>query len=153
MPAAAKSGVKAISAGFIHSVALKKDGTIVVWGGNFSGQKKVPASAKSKVRAIAAGTHHNLAIISWSKAPVPVISGKAKVGAVLKAKPGAWSPKPTSFKYQWYRSGKAIPKATKSSYKLVKADAGKTIKVKVTGVKSGYPKLSKTSKPTKKVTK
>jgi hypothetical protein len=43
------------------------------------------------------------------------------------------------------RDGKTIKGATKSSYKLVKADAGKKISVKVTGTKTGYTTVSKTS--------
>ena len=88
---------------------------------------------------------------AWAKVPTPTIKGKAKVGKVLKAEPGTWKPKPTSFKYQWYRSGKAIKNATKSSYKVKKADIGKTIKVKVTASKKGFAKTSKKSKATKKV--
>ena len=63
----------------------------------------------------------------------------------------SWSPKPTTFKYQWYRNGTAIKGATKSSYKLTSADKGKTIKVKVTGAKAGYKTKSKTSKATRAV--
>lgn len=82
----------------------------------------------------------------------PTISGSAKVGKKLTAKLGAWNPKPT-FSYQWYRSGKAIAKATKSSYKVTASDLKKTLKVKVTAKKSGYETLAKTSKATAKVVK
>ncbi|MFT3942414.1 MAG: leucine-rich repeat domain-containing protein [Ancrocorticia sp.] len=81
----------------------------------------------------------------------PTISGKAKVGEKLTAKPGKWTTG-TTFKYQWLADGKAIKGATKSSYTLKAADAGKKISVKVTGTKSGYTTLSKTSKATAKVT-
>ena len=47
--------------------------------------------------------------------------------------------------YQWYRAGVAISGATSSTYKLVAADKGSGIKVKVTGTKSGYTTVSKTS--------
>ncbi len=79
----------------------------------------------------------------------PTISGTVKVGKKLTAKPGTWSPKP-AFSYQWYRSGKKISQATKSTYTLTASDKGKTITVKVTGKKSGYTTASKTSKATKK---
>jgi len=63
VPAAARSGVTAIAAGTFHSLALKKDGSVVAWGCvgppdaiiHF-GQCRVPASARSGVIAIAAGT-------------------------------------------------------------------------------------------------
>ncbi|MDR1790900.1 MAG: hypothetical protein LBR20_04485 [Propionibacteriaceae bacterium] len=83
---------------------------------------------------------------SFKKAPNPTISGTAKVGKTLKAK-AKFDPKPT-YSYQWYRDGKAIKHATKSSYKLVKADKNKKITVKVTGSKSGYKAASRTSEAT-----
>lgn len=78
------------------------------------------------------------------KAATPTISGIPKVGSRLTAKPGSWT-SGTTFAYQWKRGGTAISGATKSSYKLVAADAGKKITVTVTGTKSGYTKLVKTS--------
>ena len=83
--------------------------------------------------------------LSLTKTPTPKITGTAKVGSTLKANPGTWAPAPVSLTYQWLRNGKAIAKATKSSYKLVKADKGKKIAVKVTGSKAGYQKVAKTS--------
>lgn len=54
-------GVKAISAGQLHSVALKKDGTVVAWGDNSGNQRDVPVGL-SGVAAIAAGGYHTLAL-------------------------------------------------------------------------------------------
>jgi len=81
----------------------------------------------------------------------PSISGNATIGTWIKLDPGTWSPSGVKFKYQWYRSGKAVKGGTSDFYKLTSADRGKTVAVKVTGSKSGYPNLSKTSKPTAKV--
>mgnify|MGYP003704356425 CR=1 FL=1 len=50
----------------------------------------------------------------------PKISGTAKVGSTLTAKPGTWTSK-TTFSYQWYANGKAISKATKVTYKIPKS--------------------------------
>ncbi len=82
---------------------------------------------------------------------VPKIKGSARVGYTLKADGGEWSPTPSSLKYRWYRSGKAISKATKSSYKITKKDAGNTITVKVTASRSDHQQGVKTSAPSKKV--
>ena len=82
--------------------------------------------------------------IALTKAPV--VTGKAKVGTKLKATQGSWSPAPAKVTYQWKRGGKAIKKATKATYKLTKADAGKKITVTVTATRSGYAKASATSK-------
>jgi hypothetical protein len=81
----------------------------------------------------------------------PKISGKAIVGRTLKAVATGWAPAGLKLSYQWYRNGKAIKGATKASYKLVKADKGKTLKVKVTGAKAGFKSASKVSKATARV--
>jgi hypothetical protein len=86
----------------------------------------------------------------FKKKPTPKITGTAKVGKKLKAKPGAWSPK-AKYTYQWYANGKAIKGATKATLTLKKAQKGKKITVKVTAKKSGYNAVTKTSKATKKV--
>ncbi|MGZ5369599.1 MAG: CHAP domain-containing protein [Aeromicrobium sp.] len=78
----------------------------------------------------------------------PSISGKATIGTWIRLNPGKWSPSGVSFTYQWYRSGKAVTGGTRDVYKLTTADRGKTVAVKVTGHKSGYPNLSRMSKPT-----
>lgn len=82
-------------------------------------------------------------------AGTPTITGAMAVGSTLKAKPGSWTKK-TKFTYQWLRDGAKISKATKSSYKLTKADAGKLITVQVTGKLSGYATVAKTSQNTVK---
>ena len=84
-------------------------------------------------------------------APTPKLSGNAKVGKKLTVKAGTWKPAGVTVSYQWYRSGKAIKSANKASYKIVKADKGKKISVKVTGMKAGYTTVVKASKVTKKV--
>jgi len=79
---------------------------------------------------------------TFTSTPSPKISGTRKAGKTLTAKAGPWSPKP-QLGYKWYRSGKAIKSATKSTYKLTSADRHKTITVKVTASLSGYSTTSK----------
>jgi hypothetical protein len=73
----------------------------------------------------------------------PSISGTAAVGSVLTASTGTWTgTTPITYSYQWQRCDKAgancssISGATASSYKLVSADAGSTLRVVVTAVNS-----------------
>jgi hypothetical protein len=89
-------------------------------------------------------------VVKRFSAPAPKISGTARQGAKLTAKPGTWSPIPT-FTYQWYRDGVAISGATKSTRTLAAADVGAKITVKVTGRKSGYLTATKTSAATSAV--
>jgi hypothetical protein len=85
---------------------------------------------------------------SFSTRPIPTVSGTAQVGQRLTAVPGGWSPTPTSYSYQWYRSGSAIKGATQATYLVASADAGKTLRVKVTARRAGYASVSKTSQST-----
>jgi uncharacterized repeat protein (TIGR01451 family) len=64
VPIATVSGVTAIAAGHLHSLALKQDGGVVAWGcaGTDTGQCVVPAAAAHGVTAIAAGGWHSLAL-------------------------------------------------------------------------------------------
>ncbi len=83
------------------------------------------------------------------------VSGTAKVGKTLTAVHGEWdagSAKVT-YAYQWYRDGKAISKATGSTYKVTSADVGKRLKAKVVAKASGYLDGQAVTKETAKVTK
>jgi hypothetical protein len=84
------------------------------------------------------------AAATFATAPVPTITGTAKIASTLTANPGTWTPLP-SFTYQWKRGGTAITGATAATYKPAAADAGTTLTVTVTGTKTGYTTVSKTS--------
>lgn len=74
--------------------------------------------------------------------PVPLYSGTAKVGHTLTALPRQWGPGEVDLTYQWYRDGAdgqaKIDGATKVTYKLVAADAGHRLRVRVSGSKPGF---------------
>ena len=61
LPPAAKSGVVAISADAIHSLALKNDGSVVAWGFNGYGQSDVPSAAQKGIVAVRDGDFYSLA--------------------------------------------------------------------------------------------
>lgn len=73
------------------------------------------------------------------------ITGTTKAGSTLTAASGSWGPAPVTLTYQWKRTGVNIIGATKATYALVGADAGKQISVTVTGTKLGYTTASTTS--------
>ena len=68
----------------------------------------------------------------------PTISGTPTVGQTLTANDGTWSNAPTSFAYQWLRcngggnSCANVANGTLKTYTLVGADAGHTMRVRVT---------------------
>jgi alpha-tubulin suppressor-like RCC1 family protein len=59
--ATVRAAPSAVAAGVGHSLALKAEGTIAVWGDNSHGQLNTPPSATNVV-AIAAGDYHSLAL-------------------------------------------------------------------------------------------
>lgn len=70
----------------------------------------------------------------------PEVSGDTTVGSTLTVDPGWWDSQesPSTFAYQWLRDGAPISGATKSTYKLVTADKGHVVTVKVTGSAPDY---------------
>jgi hypothetical protein len=80
----------------------------------------------------------------------PKISGTATVRKRLTAKTTGWMAG-LSYSYQWLRNGANISGATRSTYKLVKADGKKRISVRVTATREGYTPVAATSGSTRKV--
>jgi hypothetical protein len=111
---------------------------------------KVTAKRAGYVSTTVSSTKTAKVVAGTLAAPTPRISGTAKVGEKLTAKPGTWTTG-TKLTYQWYSGGTKISGATKSTYTLKSAQKGKWVKVKVTGKKTGYVTVTKTSDATAKV--
>jgi len=62
----------------------------------------------------------------------PVVSGTATVGSTLSCTMGNWSYVPTSYRYQWRRSGANIAGATNPTYVLGALDSGTNVNCQVT---------------------
>jgi len=68
----------------------------------------------------------------------PTVTGTPTVGQTLTAGDGTWANTPTSYAYQWLRCSTAgascvnVPNGTQKTYTLVGADAGHTMRVRVT---------------------
>jgi hypothetical protein len=70
----------------------------------------------------------------------PLVTGQARVGAVLTTTNGGWSPAATSYAYQWQRKVAGtfadIAGATAQTYTLAAADAGTVVRAEVTATNS-----------------
>src|SRR6266516_6546315 len=73
-----------------------------------------------------------------SNTTLPTIAGTPTVGQTLTASDGTWSNSPTTFAYQWLRCNSggnscvSVANGTQKTYTLVGADAGHTMRVRVT---------------------
>ena len=69
---------------------------------------------------------------------LPHVSGRARVGKKLSGTHGAWTYSPTSYRFQWLRCNghgarcSTIRRATHSTYKLAKHDAGHRLRLRIT---------------------
>ncbi|GAA1962065.1 hypothetical protein GCM10009776_25900 [Microbacterium deminutum] len=153
----AKPGTWTVGTAFTY--AWLRDGTAIT--GATASAYKLTASDKGKQISVkVTGRKSGVTTVSRTSAKTavvaagtlttatPTVSGTKRVGYTLTAVPGTWGPSPVTLTFQWYRNGAAISNATASTYKLVSADIGKTMTVKVTGSKSGYASASKTSAAT-----
>ncbi|KQY59770.1 hypothetical protein ASD11_09540 [Aeromicrobium sp. Root495] len=68
----------------------------------------------------------------------PSISGTVRVGKVVKAKVGTWSPSGLTYQYRWKVNGQAIKGATRSTYKIPASARKKRLSVVVKASRSGY---------------
>jgi hypothetical protein len=95
-----------------------------------------PYGSGAAATSAASGTVQGLAPVNTAP---PAIDGTAVQGETLTASSGSWDNSPTAYSYQWQRCDSAgnncsniSGAAIYSSYTLVYADAGSTIRVRVT---------------------
>ena len=68
----------------------------------------------------------------------PEISGSAKVGDVVEANPGTWTPAHLTYSYRWLRDGLAIEGATSLRYQIAASDLDSKLSVEVTARRDGF---------------
>jgi hypothetical protein len=76
----------------------------------------------------------------------PSESGRAAVGRRLSVSDGVWSPRVSDVDDQWFRGRQAIPRATRSDYRVVAADRGARLRVVVRVARAGYDDSSATAR-------
>lgn len=142
----------------VHSYQWKR-GTTAITGATAATYTATAADVGASVSVTVTGSKTGCTSVAKSNAtkviakgtptaPSPTTTGTKKVGYRLTAIPGNWGPAPVTSGYEWYRSGALISGATSGTYRLVAADKGKTIAVKVTDTKTGYTTTAKTSAAT-----
>ena len=114
----------------------------VVAAGDVGSRLRVKVTATNADGQTAAVSNATVAVTTQAGPPntaPPTITGTTVVGEALTANPGTWTGAGITFAYLWSRcdaTGAAcvdIASATQSTYTLVTADGGKTLRVKVTG--------------------
>ncbi|WP_164743589.1 carboxypeptidase regulatory-like domain-containing protein [Microbacterium sulfonylureivorans] len=111
---------------------------------------RITVRAQGHKTGYATVTRPSAATTLVAKITYPTITGTAKVGGVLTAVPGEWTPG-TVLSYQWNANGAPIAGARSAKLLLSPAHRGATITVKVTGAKAGYTTFALTSATTSKV--
>ena len=132
------------SAGHVAYVEAVVSSTEIIisqdsWGGEFSWARVVKTGGSWPNGFI----HFN--DVTLENAERPTISGTPKVGAVLNADPGSWTPDPTAYSYQWLANGAPVANATGPTLKLRLEQEGARMAVRVTAEKPGYPATAKSS--------
>ena len=83
-----------------------------------------------------------------SNTEAPTITGDPRVGSILEASPGAWTPVPDALAYQWRAGGEGITGGTGSTLTVSPELVGKALSVTVEATKKGYPATSRTTAAT-----
>ena len=105
--------------------------------------------SKTGYRAV---TETSSAVVAtkFTASPIPTIEGlkvlgEQSPGDTLTAVSGTWGPATVTLSYQWTRNGVPIVGATSSTHVLTPEDEGLQIRVAVTGSRSGYVSVTRTS--------
>jgi hypothetical protein len=88
----------------------------------------------------------------FTLAPIPTITGRARVGSTLTAVIGTWSPS-ASFAITWFAESSVITGQRGLQLKLTSSQLGKRIRVRVVALRPGYLPVARTSSFTTRVTR
>lgn len=129
-----------------HSYRWRRDG-VAIWGA--TGRTYRPRTADAgryvTVTVTARRTGYTTRSVTSWRAGIPIHSttrpylvGTREAGRTLTVMVGAWTPRPSSYSYQWYRNGRAVSGATAKTYTVRSIDRGQKIQAKVTVRRTGH---------------
>lgn len=131
--------MKAIAAGYTHTVALRTNGTVVTWGQNNYGQRNVPAGL-TDVQAIAADNHTvalktDGTVVAWGRndygqASVP--SGLTGVSAIAAGNGHTMALKSDGTVVAWGTFGGSVPPGL-TGVQAIAAGANHSVALKTDG--------------------
>lgn len=104
-----------------------------------------PLGRLTVTQYVQGGLDYDVACLKLTSAPTPHIHGTLKVGKKLSIVKHSWKPGKVALSYRWLRNGRPIAHATHSTYTVKKADVGKKLTISVTGKRTGYSTIVKTS--------
>jgi ribosomal protein L21E len=78
----------------------------------------------------------------------PAVSGPARVGERLTGTVDPWGPGAVRLAWQWFRDDSAISGATSTTYRVVAADRGRTIRLRIRGSATNFETASRFSQRT-----
>jgi hypothetical protein len=139
------SGVSAIVAGGAQSVAVKVDGSVVVWGDNSQGQANVPGAAQSGVITVAAGAYHTVAlmnngsVVAWGQQTNGPVAAQSGVQAIAAYGWHTVALKTNGSVVEWGDSGQwVVPAEAQSGVAAIAAGSGHTVVLKTNGSVFGW---------------
>jgi hypothetical protein len=106
-----------------------------------------PGSTDGEATSEAVSVHQGTLVLQDR----PTIDGVRRLGRTLVARPGSWDRRPDTVRYQWLRGGTVIAGARGVRHRLVLADFGRRISVRVTALKDGYGRARATSGETRPI--
>lgn len=77
----------------------------------------------------------------------PAIKGTARVGHTVRADTGAWSSKPSAYRYEWRINGRVVRGASRATLKLTASMRNKRLTVTVIAARTGHLDGKAQSKP------
>jgi hypothetical protein len=131
----------------VATPAFTADSAYIAWVSEADGLLMAPVapvdgSCQESFRVLRDATQPSFSAATYRDAPPPAqapvnvakpaVTGTTRVGRTVQASAGRWSPAPSGYAYAWLRDGRAIRGATGARYRLVRADAGHRVSVKVT---------------------